>query len=347
MQNISYIGIDVSKKTIDVSIFDENRDVKYFNHAVFANSKDGFKEMVKWLKVNDVSLKDAHFGLEFTGFYSMELERFLTSKEYVFTMLPTTALKHYPNGPKDKTDKFDSARIADYLYRFRDTELTKPYFLPSETLQRLKELKAERKFLVQMRTDFENRIQVCSNATERKRMQKYIDSLSKDIQKIELEQFEVLGEDSELLDTYTHLLTIPGIGHVNAMNVIVITRNFTAFSNARQYARYVGVAPCQRTSGTSVRWRPRPAPHYDGQAKADLSMAALRAVQFDAEIALFYQRKLNGKNDKDTTKKAMNAVKFKLILRMFAIGRQHRDWKTLDQIREEASLKYDDIIDPE
>ena len=76
-----------------------------------------------------------------------------------------------------------------------------------------------------------------------------------------------------------------------------ITRNFTAFETARQYASYVGVAPHFHTSGTSVRWRPRPSARRDGQAKANLSMAATVAVQYDAELQSFYNRKLGGKQD--------------------------------------------------
>ena len=127
-----------------------------------------------------------------------------------------------------------------------------------------------------------------------------------------------------------NLLTIPGIGFVNAINVIVTTRNFTAFETARQYASYVGVAPHFRTSGTSVKWRPRPSARCDGQAKADVSMAATVVVQYDAELQSFYNRKLGGKQDSDTKRKALNAVKFKLVLRMFAIGKQNRKWEPLD-----------------
>ena len=43
-------------------------------------------------------------------------------------------------------------------------------------------------------------------------------------------------------------------------------------------------------------------------------------------------RKLGGKQDSDTKRKALNAVKFKLILRMFAIGKQNRKWETLDSM---------------
>lgn len=61
-------------------------------------------------------------------------------------------------------------------------------------------------------------------------------------------------------------------------------------------------------------------------------MAALITVQYDAELQSFYNRKLGGKQDSDTKRKALNAVKFKLILRMFAIGKQNRKWETLDSM---------------
>ena len=79
-----------------------------------------------------------------------------------------------------------------------------------------------------------------------------------------------------------------------------------------------------------MKWRPRPSARCDGQAKADLSMAATVAVQYDAELQSFYNRKLGGKQDSDTKRKALNAVKFKLVLRMFATGKQNRKWEPLD-----------------
>lgn len=177
-----------------------------------------------------------------------------------------------------------------------------------------------------------NRRQLCTTKEDTQLYDGYIKKLSRDIENIELEEQKLLATDESLLTTYRNLLTIPGIGSVNAINVIVITRNFTAFETARQYASYVGVAPHFRTSGTSVRWRPRPSARCDGQAKADLSMAALITVQYDAELQSFYNRKLGGKQDSDTKRKALNAVKFKLILRMFAIGKQNRKWETLDSM---------------
>ena len=338
MKNKSFIGIDISKNVIDASIFREGADIKSFPHAVFDNSRKGFKELCSWLKTCRVVLSQALFGMEFTGCYSMELEKFLTAKKYQFCMLGTHIVKHHPIGPRDKSDKIDSAKIADFLYRYDGTECTKPYKLPSDTLMKLRTLVRKRKFLVEQRTSFMNAIQTLGKKGDTAIYAKYIHALDMDIKRIEQEEEELIAKDGDLLNTYRNLLSIPGIGLVNAINAIVITRNFTAFGTARQYASYVGVAPHLHTSGTSVRWRARPSARCDGQAKADLSMAALRAVETDMELSTFYKRKLGGKNDPDTKRKALNAVKFKLILRIFAIGKQKRAWETLDVTSNDATI---------
>ena len=145
MKNKSFIGIDISKNVIDASIFTEGASIKDFPHAVFNNSRKGFGGMVTWLKKNHVVLSNCLFGMEFTGSYSMELEKFLTARKYQFCMLSTHTVKHYPMGPKDKNDKIDSAKIADFLYRYNGTECVKPYNMPDKTMQRLKALMNERK----------------------------------------------------------------------------------------------------------------------------------------------------------------------------------------------------------
>ena len=273
MKNKSFIGIDISKNVIDASIFCEGTPIKDFPHAVFNNSRKGSGEMCTWLKKNHVVLSNCLFGMEFTGSYSMELEKFLNARKFQFCMLSTHVVKHHPMGPKDKSDKIDSAKIADFLYRYDGTECVKPYKMPDKTMQRLKALTNERKFLVEQRTCFMNRRQLCTTKEDAQLYDGYIKKFSRDIENIELEEQKLLATDDSLL------------------------------------------APSARC---------------DGQAKADLSMAATVAVQYDAELQSFYNRKLGGKQDSDTKRKALNAVKFKLILRMFAIGKQNRKWEPLD-----------------
>ena len=332
-----FIGIDVSKKTLDASIFVAGEVINRFPHTQARNDKEGFKELLKWLKERGVRLQDALIGLEFTGYYSDALEQFLTKKNLCYTMLPTTVVKHYQRGTREKNDKVDSAKIADYLFRFQGTECIKQRVLPSKAMQELKALKSERKFYVRHRTDCENRQKVAKSKDEQKNLQKLIDLYNKEIELIEQKMAEVVTSDEEIYLTYMRLLTIPGIGPVNAINTIANTQNFTAFETARQYARYVGVAPSEHSSGTSVRWRGRPSPHADLQAKADLSMAALRAVEFDFEMSQYYEHKLgNRKDDKDVQRKALNAVKFKLIRQMFSVALQHKNFARMQQMQAQA-----------
>ena len=320
-----FIGIDVSKKTLDASIFVAGEVINRFPHIQVRNEKQGFKELLRWAKAQGVNTKDTLFGLEFTGYYSDALEQFLTGKKLCYAMLPTTVVKHYQRGTRDKNDKTDSAKIADYLFRFNGTECIKQRVLPSKAMQELKALKSERKFYVQQRVACENRQNVAKSKQEQKHLQKAIDLFNEQIELIEQQMAEVVTSDEEIYLTYRRLLTIPGIGPVNAINTIANTQAFTAFETARQYAKYVGVAPSEHSSGTSVRWRGRPSPHADLQAKADLSMAAMRAVEFSCDMSIYYERKLgNRPNDKDVKRKALNAVKFQLIKMMFAVVRQDR-----------------------
>ena len=327
-----FIGIDVSKKTLDASIFVAGEVINRFPHIQVRNDKEGFKELLRWAKERGIKSHDVLIGLEFTGYYSDALEQFLTQKKLCYTMLPTTVVKHYQRGTRDKNDKTDSAKIADYLFRFQDTECIKQRVLPSKAMQELKALRSERKFYVRHRTDCENRQKVAKSKDEQKNLQKLIDLYNKEIELIEQKMAEVVTSDDEIYLTYTRLLTIPGIGPVNAINTIANTQNFTAFETARQYAKYVGVAPSEHSSGTSVRWRSRPSPHSDLQAKADLSMAAMRAVEFSIEMNIYYERKLgNRPDDKDVKRKALNAVKFKLIRQMFSVAKQHKNFILMQQ----------------
>ena len=339
MNYSGFIGIDVSKKTLDASIFVAGKVINRFPHIQVRNEKQGFKELLSWIKQQGVNTKDALFGLEFTGYYSDALELFLTGKRLCYTMLPTTVVKHYQRGTRDKNDKTDSAKIADYLFRFNGTECIKLRVLPSKAMQELKALKSERKFYVQQRVACENRQKVAKSKQEQKYLQKAIDLFNERIEQIERHMAEMVTSDEEIYLTYRRLLTIPGIGPVNAINTIANTQNFTAFETARQYAKYVGVAPSEHSSGTSVRWRGRPSPHADLQAKADLSMAAMRAVEFSCEMSTYYERKLgNRPNDKDVKRKALNAVKFQLIKMMFAVVRQDRifEQRGLDKAQAET-----------
>ena len=324
-----FVGIDVSKKWLDVAIFVENSDLKGYTHTRVNNDKQGYRELLRWLKENGVDASTCTYGMEHTGFYSDGLQHFLDKKGCRYTMLEPAVIKHYPIQPREKNDRLDAAKIADYLYRFRDTiQLSR---VPDKTMEELRKLHRERKFYVEDRVCYLNRRQVVDK-DEAKRLDKMIELLDKQIDAIEEKIRQIIQNDEALMETYLYLDSIKGIGFVNAVNAIVITQNFTVFKTAREYASYIGVAPHTKTSGTTVRWKPKPRKHCDLTAKADISQAAKIAVVHDVELKRFYERKCNGKDDADTVRKAMNAVKFKLVLRMFAVVKQKHTYRQLTTI---------------
>ncbi len=62
-------GIDISKKTIDVTLIDKIIELNI--HKQFKNDDKGFKAMCSWIKKNKVKLDDVLFCAEKTGLYSM------------------------------------------------------------------------------------------------------------------------------------------------------------------------------------------------------------------------------------------------------------------------------------
>lgn len=135
MENKFYLGIDVSKKKLDCSIFVDNININQFPHFTVTNDKEGYKNMLDTLKAMGYNPKETLFGLEFCGCYSDDLEQFFTKKKLSYTMLPTNVLKNYPRGTRDKNDKLDSAKLADYICRYDGTEAYKLRKLPPENLK--------------------------------------------------------------------------------------------------------------------------------------------------------------------------------------------------------------------
>ena len=121
--------------------------------------------------------------------------------------------------------------------------------------------------------------------------------------------------DEEIHLNFTLSTSIKGIGKVNGLMTIAYTENFSSFSNPRSYAVYVGVIPFDHRSGTSIHGRKRVSHIANKELKQELNQAARSAMVWDKEMNVYAERKLETK----CYKIVLNNVKFKLILRMFAV----------------------------
>lgn len=312
-----YVGIDVSKKTLDVAVYDSSEKLKDENHIRVLNTKEGYRKILRWFRERKMKLSEVLICMEHTGIYSYEYRLFLELHKIDYSMENPLNLKRSIGISRGKNDKIDSYRIACYCYIHRD--LLKLSKMPSHALLQLKRLLNERKQYVKQRAVCKQTLSEMVKQAATKTglrilsLQQELDIL---IQEVEKEMESILMQDETIKRNYELLSSIIGIGLVNALTTIVNTENFISFSQARQYACYICVAPFEHTSGTSINGRTKVSPIGDKQAKADLTQAAKAAIQYDKELNIYYNRKKKQGKQYGTI---MNAVKFKLIERMFAV----------------------------
>jgi transposase len=317
-----FIGIDVSKETLDVAHYSTK------NHIRIANSSEGLKLLLAWLKKLDISLEECWFLFEYTGGYEYRLVQFCASRSITFTRVSGLEIKKSLGMQRGKNDKIDAKRIAQYGYEKRERiQSQNPC---SAALTRLKAMLTQRKAFVNEKKAHQHRLNELIAMMDLKKNDPLIKyyrqgaaCAEKMITKIEVQIEKLIKKEEALLKNFKFLTSITGIGNVNAWMAIAYTENFTRFSNGRKFGAYCGVVPYDHESGKSIKGKSRISHMANKDIKADLFMAAKASVGYDPEIRAYYQkREKMGKHHMSI----MNAVKFKLILRMFAVVNKQEDY---------------------
>ena len=132
---------------------------------------------------------------------------------------------------------------------------------------------------------------------------------------------ELFSKDAQLNRLYELISSVDGVGKCIAGQVIVDTNEFKNIKEGKAYACYSGVAPFEHRSGSSVHLRSRLSHLANKCTKTLLHMAALSPIRMAGELKDYYQRKVaEGKNKMSV----MNAIRNKLILRVFACVRNNK-----------------------
>ncbi len=315
--NYSYfVGVDVSKKTLDVTLFFIDQGSKS-PHYQSTNDHKGHQAIIKWLRKQRVKLKDIFFCMEHTGVYSLGLAMFFEKNNISYSMVSPLHIKRSLGLVRGKNDKVDSYQISRFCYLHRD-ELSQTQ-LPVKSIQILRGLINERERLVKMQTSEKivlGELKKSNTSETIKRIESRIALFAKDISCIEHEIKQLINSEPSIVKNYKLIRSVIGIGLINSVIFIVYTCNFQSFSDARKYACYSGVAPFENSSGTSIRGKTRVSHLSNKQIKVHLSNAARTAVQNDPELRLYYERKTKEGKEHGVI---MNAVKYKLITRVFAV----------------------------
>ena len=258
--------------------------------------------------------------MEHTGGYEYRFIQFCEALSIAYCRIPGLEIKQSMGMTRGKSDQADAFRIGRYgEEKSKRLEPAKPL---DKNILVLKQLLAFRKRLVREKAGFQSTIKerrhmYPANKTDTviRIARAKIKENKKYIGQVEQEIMTVIRGHEELMQTYRIITSIKGIGNVNAWMTIAYTGNFTSFTDGRKYAVYAGVVPFEHTSGTSVKDRKRVSHLANKELKQELNQAAKTAITHDPELRAYAERKLKDK----CYPLVLNNVKFKLILRMFAL----------------------------
>ena len=327
MQFTYFFGIDISKNRIDVAVLDKTG--QKLASTYFANQPEviqkGFKKLCKQLKTE---VGEVLICAENTGIYGNPLVQVTTLLQFSLWLENGRTIKRCTGLSRGKSDPLDALRIA--LYALRYVDKVRLWSACDKSVQELKYLCGIREDLMIAM----NRITVPTKEAERfdsalaELRKTYtlnaIQALKQQLKEVEKQIDCLLEKEKELQKTVELVSSVPGIGRITSLSLVMFTNNFKLFEKASQLACYAGVAPFPYQSGSSVRGRTRVSPMAQKQLKKILHMAALSAVRFCKQIKAYYIRKVaEGKNKMSV----LNAVRNKLIHIVFAVIKRGTPYK--------------------
>ncbi|WP_020605069.1 IS110 family transposase [Spirosoma spitsbergense] len=319
-----FIGIDVSKDTLDFAVVATN---KILFHQQVSNDKKGITQFLKELrKQTKAKLVDCLFCLEFTGIYNNPLLNTLHSQTSIWVER-AAHIKDSLGLCRGKTDKLDSKRIALFAYKNReDARLWSP---PRQVISQLDRLTAQRARLTKaiklLKTPLSNTEGFLSKDDRKSNQQACCQSLialKADLKATDKSIAEVVENDPELKHLFERMTSIKGISQTTAVEVIITTNEFKSITDPKKYAFYAGVVPFEHSSGQR-KGKPKVSQMANKKVKSLLHLAALSAIQHCSELKAYYERKVaEGKNKM----LVINNVRNKLVLRIFACVRDDRNY---------------------
>jgi len=321
-----FLGVDVSRDKLDFALI---KDSKQILHSVIENEKSSITFFLKSLKEFDrFTYRKCLVCMEDTGFYCNHLTDCLNKHHMLFVKENALKIKRALGVQRGKTDKADALRIAQYGQRHQDDLYFKKNRRP--VIFKLAGLCSLRNRLGLLHNSIkiplnEQRHFIKKSAARQdgKLCEGTLKAINEDLRVIEKEIDQTIRTDERLSHLMKIIQSVPQIGPVTAMHIIISTNEFKDINTAKKFACYSGVAPFPNESGT-MRRKMRISHIANKKMKALLHICALGAIRNITEIREYYQRKtiLEGKPKMSV----INAVRFKLILRVFTCVNHNRQY---------------------
>jgi len=305
-----YVGIDVSKATLDVAV----RPIQ--QRWSVANREKGFNPLVRRLK----TLSPALIVLEATGGLELPVVAALGAAGLPVVVVNPKQVRDFAKatGKLAKTDLLDAEALALFAERVRPT----PRPLPDAEAQALSALLARRRQLIVMLTAERNRLSRALPGI-RPGVEEHIAWLKEKLIALDEELAHAIRQSPLWRERENLLRSIPGVGPLLTFTLLAELPELGTLDR-KQIAALVGVAPLNRDSGVLRGKRTV----WGGRApvRAALYMAALVATRFNPVIRSFYERLRTAGKAK---KLAITACMRKLITIINAMLKHRASWNPI------------------
>jgi len=304
-----FVGLDVAKDHLDGHVRPSGEDF------VVTHDEAGLTQLVARLRAIGPTL----VVLEATGGYGATVAATLASASLPVAVVNPRQIRDFARatGMLAKTDTLDARVIA----RFGEAVRPAVRPLPTEHAERLGELVARRRQLVEMLGAETNRRHQTRDRGLRRRIDAHITWLERALRDLETDLHDTIRSSPAWRETENLLTSVPGVGPITASTLIAELPELGRLDR-RQIAALVGVAPFNQDSGT-LRGR-RMIRGGRSPVRRVLYMATLVATRHNPALAAFYQRlRASG----HPTKVALIAALRKLLTILNAILRDRRPWQ--------------------
>lgn len=303
-----YVGIDVSKDTLDVAIWGEKKCLEV------SNSRRGIAKLVKQM----LALAPTLMVVEATGGYEEGVVLALFEAGLPVALVSPQRVRQYAKakGLLAKTDQIDARVLADFGKKLQP----RLFVGKSEERRRLAALLGRRKQLNEMLQAEKSRRRTRDLSLQQS-LKRTIRYLKTELETIDqaIEQF--LQEHQELEEQEKLLRTAKSIGRITAATLLADLPELGQLDR-KEIAALVGVAPMNRDSGRKRGHRKtqggRP------EVRSALYMAALTGIRYNPILKSQYEHLVKRGKEK---KVAITACMRKMLTILNAMMRDQQPFR--------------------
>lgn len=303
-----FVGIDVSKKSLDVAYWGAAGAKQY------KNTNPGIDKLIEEFHQQEIEL----IVVEATGGFEAKAVTKMLQTGLPVALLNPTRVRRFAQakGLHAKTDVIDAHVLADFGQAMKPNV----WVLKTEVEEQISLRITRRRQLIGMQTEEKNRL-TSAHEDNIEGIKRHLDWLREEIKQLDQELEEIVDTHPAYQEKIENLCSVPGVGPVTALTLVGLMPELGRL-NRRQIASLAGVAPMNQDSGKKKGRRRTQGGR--SEVRSTLYMAALSASRYNPKIKQFYDRLLgNGKPQKV----ALTACMRKLLIVLNAIARDQKPWQ--------------------